>query len=160
MVKFDGYSQRLYPRVMILVSTSVVGSLSSEFGELGEDSNGDGNVTEGFAHDISISELKSEEVGSGGGITSPSSSSDETVPSVLDGFTELSWEHSGVGFLDDSKGKEGSVNELSGKVDETVHGALEISGGSRHMCNWYFGKNNYKFNAFLALYHIKFIAIQ
>ena len=82
---------------------------------MGEDTNGDGDVSEDFAHDFTVTELKTEVISSGGGISSPRSSSDETIPSVLDGFTKLIWEHSGVSFLNDGKSQKGDVDELRGK---------------------------------------------
>ena len=107
-------------------------SVSCEFDELVKESDGSGGISGVLAEHIGVSELKTEEVSGGHGISSPGTGSDETIPSVLDGFTELFWEHGGVSLLDDGNSEESNVNELSGKGDVAVHGAFKFS--VRH--NW------------------------
>jgi hypothetical protein len=111
-------------------------SLFSEFGELGEHANGLGSISGVFAEHISVSELKTEEVSGGHGVSSPGTGSDETIPSILDGFTELFWEHGGVGLLNNGEGEKGDVDELRGELDVSVHGAFEIRhDGSKYIKN-------------------------
>ena len=101
-------------------------SLGSEFGELGEEANGLSGISGVFAEHISVSELKTEEVSGGHGVSSPGTGSDETIPSILDGFTELFWEHGGVGLLNNGEGEKGDVDELRGEGDVAVHGAFKF----------------------------------
>ena len=105
---------------------------SCEFDELVEEGDGSGGISGVLAQQIGVPEFETEEVSSGHGITSPGTGSDETIPSVLNEFTELFWEHGGVGLLDDGNSEESNVNELSGEGDVAVHGAFKFS--VRH--NW------------------------
>jgi len=111
---------------------------SSDFHSLGEseelveDTNTLGNVSGNLAEDVSVSELETEVVSSGHDESNPSTSSEDTIPSVVDGFTEGHREDSGVGFLKESETEKGDVVNLNGEVDVTVHGALEFCFNFRH----------------------------
>lgn len=99
--------------------------LVGEVDEEGEVVNGHVTVAGVLAHDVGVTVLKTEVIEGGDGESSPGSGTDETVPSVLDGFTKLEWKHGGVGLLDDGEGEKGELDELVGHVDVAVHVAGE-----------------------------------
>ena len=97
-----------------------------ELEESVEDSDGDVDVSRSLAEILSVSELKTEVVGGSHEVTNPSTSSENTIPGVVDGFTEGFWEDSGVGLLKEGETEEGDVVSLKGELNVTVHGAREI----------------------------------
>jgi hypothetical protein len=99
--------------------------------EFVEGTDGLGSICRVSAHCFSVSVLETKEVKRGDGVSSPGSSSNETVPSVFDGFTEFHWEDLGIQFLDDSEGGEGKLDKFRGHLDVTIHGTGEFS--SRHI---------------------------
>ena len=99
---------------------------SRELEENVEDSDGDVDVSGYFAEILSVSELKTEEVGGSHEVTNPSTGSENTIPGVADGFFEGSWESSGVGLLKEGETEEGDVVSLEGELNVTVHVAREI----------------------------------
>ena len=91
-----------------------------------------------MAHEVGISVLETEVVEGSDGETSPGTGTNETIPSVLDGFTESLWEDSGVCFLENGEGEESKLNKLVGHHNVTIHGAGEF----RHYTSVFI--NNYK----------------
>ena len=80
-----------------------------------EDADGDIDVSGSLAEVLSISELETEVVGGGHDVSNPSTSSEDTIPSVVDGFTEGLWEDSGVGLLKEGETEEGNVVSLNAR---------------------------------------------
>ena len=96
---------------------------SGEVNEEGKPFDGHESVGGVLAHVVSVSVVETEVVKGSDGESSPGSGTNETVPSVLDGFTELLTKEGGVGLLDDSESDEGELDELVGEGDVSVHGA-------------------------------------
>lgn len=59
-----------------------------------------GSNTGVLTHLTTVAALLSEVITSSGGITDPSTDTSETLPGVVDSFTEVLWEDGGIGFLD------------------------------------------------------------
>lgn len=98
-----------------------------------EDTDGNIDVTGDLAEDIGVAELKSEVVGGGHEVTNPSTGSEDTIPSVVHGFTESHWEDGSVGLLEEGESEEGDVVGLEGELDVTIHRALQVSWISDHI---------------------------
>lgn len=115
---------------MTLRAHSVCGPFSvscgSEVEEEGEIVDGHVSVAGVLAHEVGVTVLKTEVVQGSDGVTSPGAGSYESIPSVLDGFTKLSWEDGGIGLLEESEGEEGEFDDLVGHANITIHGAGEV----------------------------------
>jgi hypothetical protein len=101
-------------------------SASGEVDKEGEIFDSNGSVGGVLAHVVGVSVVETEVVKGSDGESGPRSGTNETIPSVLDGFTELFTEEGCVGLLDDSESDEGELDELVGEGDVAVHGARKF----------------------------------